>query len=224
LSVGTFCDNCPPYIDNYVRFEDRCLQTAQPVSKALGIPIYVEHGEELIGLLSTTLTAISLFHPTHAGIAERYRPVVPGTGLHPRPGPVESLKPFFSEIDPSWSSIWYPPRTGEDVEEIHNRVDGFLDAFVIELERRFPREHQRILLVSHAATVVALARTLLGDRLLSLRIGCCSLSEFVHVPGNAKWTWKAERLADGAHLKDGSQREWGFPDIEVMGGKVCVLD
>lgn len=25
--------------------EDRCLQTAQPVSIALNVPIYVEHGE-----------------------------------------------------------------------------------------------------------------------------------------------------------------------------------
>jgi len=99
-----------------------------------------------------------------------------------------------------------------------------MDAFFIELEHRLPRKHQRLLLLSHAATVIALARTLLGDRALPLRVGCCSLSEFVHVPGNAKGTWKAERLADGAHLKDGTQREWGFPDIEVMGGKVCVLD
>ena len=45
-------------------FEDRCLQTAQPVSKALGIPIYVEHGQENIGLLLTILTAIS-FLPRH---------------------------------------------------------------------------------------------------------------------------------------------------------------
>ncbi|KAG5733097.1 hypothetical protein E4T56_gene14020, partial [Termitomyces sp. T112] len=47
----------------------RCLQTAKPVSSALGLPIYVEHG-----------------------LAEWYSPVAPGTGLHPRPGSAESLK------------------------------------------------------------------------------------------------------------------------------------
>ena len=32
------------YINTYTRFPDRCLQTAQPVSEASGLSIYVEHG------------------------------------------------------------------------------------------------------------------------------------------------------------------------------------
>ncbi|KAF5377577.1 hypothetical protein D9615_005363 [Tricholomella constricta] len=177
----------------------RCLQTSQPVSSALGIPIYVEHG-----------------------IAEWYSPVVPGTGLHPRPGSAESLRQYFPEIDPSWSSVWYPSRKGEAVEEIHERIDGFLQAFAVQLERRFPGEHSRILFVSHAATVIALARSLMGDRDLRLRVGCCSLSEFERDQGNQDilGAWIAPRLADGAHLKEGASRDWGFEDIEIAAGKV----
>lgn len=123
-----------------------------------------------------------------------------------------------------WSSVWYPSRKGENVKEIHERTDGFLDAFVSEVERKFPGKHSRILLVSHAATVIALARGLVGDRDLPLRVGCCTLSEFARIPTNqgVLGAWKHLRLADGAHLKDGAAREWGFEDIEIAAGKVST--
>ncbi|KAJ6610044.1 histidine phosphatase superfamily [Mycena sp. CBHHK59/15] len=179
----------------------RCLQTSKPVSNALGVPVYVEHG-----------------------ISEWYSPVAEGTGLHPRPGSAASLLQYFpTEIDPdAWASVWYPSRKGEDVQKVHARVGAFLDVFVPEVERRFPGAHRRILLVSHAATIIALARELLGDRALPLRVGCCSLTEVarrrdvIPILGG----WNAKRLADGAHLSEGSSRQWGFEDIEISNGEV----
>jgi len=169
------------------------------VAIALDIPIYVEHG-----------------------IAEWYSPVAPGTGLHPRPGSASTLQTFFSEIDTSWPSVWYPPRKGEKVAEVHARVEGFLEAFIPEIERRYPGKHSRILLVSHAATIIALARSLLGNKDLPLRVGCCSLSEFNRAPEieNVIPPWTAARLADGSHLKEGASRDWGFEDIETARGRV----
>ncbi|KZT30425.1 PGAM-domain-containing protein [Neolentinus lepideus HHB14362 ss-1] len=177
----------------------RCLQTAKPVSQALNVPIYVEHG-----------------------LSEWYSPVEAGTGLHPRPASATELKKHFPEIDDSWSSIWYPSRKGEDVDEVHDRVAGLLKLLVPEVERRFSDRHHRILLVSHAATVIALARELLGNRTLPLRIGCCSLTELDRkseanvVLGG----WEAKRLGSGSHLKEGASRDWGFEDIEIADGKV----
>lgn len=180
----------------------RCLQTAKPVAVALGVPIYVEHG-----------------------ISEWYSPVVPGTGLHPRPGRVSELQSYFSEIDPSWSSVWCPSRKGEDVEEVHVRIDDFLRVFIPGVERKYPGKHTRILLVSHAATTIALVRSLLGDKNLPLRVGCCSLSEFIRAPNmpGVVGSWKAIRLADGDHLTEGASRDWGFEDIEIARGKVGRL-
>lgn len=159
-------------------------------------------------------------------VCKRYSPVTPSSGLHPRPGSAASLRAYFDEIDPAaWSSIWYPPRVGEDVAEVHARAAGFLDAFVPEVERTRPggRAHTRILLVSHAATVIALARALVGAPALPLRVGCCSLTEAVRkrdvIP--VLGGWEARRLADGAHLKEGASREWGFEDILIADGKVC---
>lgn len=81
------------------------------------------------------------------------------------------------------------------------------------------------MLVSHAATIIALVRSLLDDRNLPLRVGCCSISEFVRKEREKEdWKviggWEVKRLADGAHLQDGALRDWGFEDIEIANGKV----
>ncbi|KAH9064302.1 hypothetical protein EDB87DRAFT_1680954 [Lactarius vividus] len=153
------------------------------------------------------------------------RPSNPGTGLHPRPSSASALKAHFSEIDDSWSSLWYCSRKGEDVEALHDRIAGFLAVFVPEVQRRFRGAHKRILLVSHAATVIALARELVGERSLSFRAACCSLTVLDRKVGDAAQLavvggWTARVLSDGSHLKDGAQRDWGFEDIAIADGKV----
>ncbi|CAA7266478.1 unnamed protein product [Cyclocybe aegerita] len=181
----------------------RCLQTSRPLAKALGVPIYVEHG-----------------------VVEWYSPVAPGTGLHPRPGSTESLKTFFSEIDPSWSTLYYPSRKGETVKEVHDRVDEFLVSFFAAIAQRLPLERRRrLLFVTHAATTIALVRSFVGDRELHMKVGCCSISELDrHTDGvregQVLGAFKAIALASGEHLKGGSSREWGFEDIEVEKGRV----
>jgi transcription factor C subunit 7 len=178
----------------------RCLQTSKPIAQALRLPIFVEHG-----------------------ITEWYSPVAPGTGLHPRPYSTTSLQALFPEIDDSWSSLWYPSRKGETVDEVHERTAGFLEAFIPEVERRMPTNHSRILLVSHAATIITLTKELVGDRALPLRVGCCTLTNLKRKT-DAKQVlggWEAKTLATGSHLHDGSQRDWGFADIVVSSdGKV----
>ncbi|KAK2461883.1 hypothetical protein APHAL10511_006346 [Amanita phalloides] len=176
----------------------RCLQTAKPIANALQIPLYVEHG-----------------------ISEWYSRVAPGTGLHPRPGSASSLKQYFPEIDTAWDSIYYSSRQGEDVDAVHERAKSFLSAFIPHVESTLPQEqHSRVMLMSHAATVIVLARALVGDRQLPLRVGCCTVSEFVRDNGGGiLGTWKAVRLADGSLLSGGSSRDWGFEDVQIAHGK-----
>ena len=113
---------------------------------------------------------------------------------------------------------------------MHDRAAGFVSAFVPEVPRRLPRDGgggpARVLLVSHAATVIALARALVGDRALPLRIACCSLTRVERKAGVVdgvqpiEGAWEARLLGDGSHLKDGNQRDWGFEDIEIADGQV----
>ncbi|KAJ7254065.1 histidine phosphatase superfamily [Mycena haematopus] len=164
----------------------RCLQTSQPVAKALGVPIFVEHG-----------------------ISEWYSPVAPNTGLHPRPGPASSLTPTSPKSTLPRGPRSGTPRARGDVAQVHARAAGFLDA------------HARVLLVSHAATTIALARALLGAPGLPMRVGCCSLTEVVRSECYPRvGGWEARRLADGGHLKEGASRDWGFEDIQIEDGKV----
>ena len=101
------------------------------------------------------------------------------------------------------------------MDGFHDRIYEYLSAFIPRVEKLNP-QHKVIMLVSHAAPVVALARGLRGDRELPLRVGCCSLTEFVRKEGE-DWKviggWKARKLASWAHLKDGASREWGFADL-----------
>ncbi|KAI8995587.1 histidine phosphatase superfamily [Trametes punicea] len=177
----------------------RCLQTAVPTAQKFGLPLYVEHG-----------------------LSEWYSPVTPGTGLHPRPASATALRAYFPEIDDSWKSIYYTTRKGEDVPQVHDRARELMRALIPCIERKFGGRHKCILLVSHAATVIALTRELIGDRSLPLRVGCCSLTELHRKPGETKTVgcWEAKRLADGGHLKDGTSRDWGFEDIVIQDGKV----
>jgi len=177
----------------------RCIQTSKPIAQALGLPIFIEHG-----------------------ISEWYSPIVPGTGLHPRPASATSLQAFFPEIDDSWSSVWYPSRKGEVVDEVHKRTAGFLEAFIPEVERRMPATHSRILLVSHAATIITLIRELAGDRELAVRVGCCTLTDIKRKADRKEvlGAWTVKTLATGNHLRDGALRDWGFDDIVISSGKV----
>lgn len=156
------------------------------------------------------------------GLSEWYSPVAPGTGLHPRPASAVELQSYFPEIDPSWSSMWHTSQKGEDVEEVHERTNGFLEVFVPEVERRFG-PNSRVLLVTHAATTITLVRALIGDRDHPLKVGCCSLTIFDRKEqSKILGGWEAKLLADGRHLAGGSDREWGFEYIEVAYGKVRV--
>jgi len=100
--------------------------------------------------------------------------------------------------------------------------------FIPVLDHRSKTKHERILLLSHAATIIALSRELLGDenREMGIRVGCCSLTEFVRKKTKGavlgKESWEVLKLADGGHLTGGASRDWGFEDIEIANGKVVA--
>lgn len=64
----------------------------------------------------------------------------------------------------------------------------------------------------------------MGDRDVNFKAGCCSISEVVRKPdvraNSIFGAYKAVTLAGGAHLKQGSNREWGFEHVEVDKGRV----
>ncbi|VDB99628.1 unnamed protein product [Peniophora sp. CBMAI 1063] len=177
----------------------RCLQTIAPTAEALGIPIFIEHG-----------------------LSEWYSPVEPGTGLHPRPGSAHSLQQHCAHVSPEgWQSVYLPSRHGEDVPDFHDRAADTLRALIPLAEKTLPEnKHERILLMSHAATVIGLARALCGNRELPFRAGCASLTHARRKEDGVVGAFEIVTLGSGKHLKDGLQRDWGFEDIQIADGKV----
>ena len=90
------------------------------------------------------------------------------------------------------------------------------------MEHKYGGKHQRILLVSHAAPIIGLARVLVGDRTLPLRIGTCSITELKpkDASSNAVGNWVATKLGDGSHLKEGASRDWGLEDAVYIDDQV----
>ncbi len=171
---------------------DRTLQTVTPLASALGLPIYVEHGAYRPGSLYLSLRDIN---PSNTGIGEWYLKAAPGTGLHPRPGTATSLKQYFPLIDPRWRTTWHPSRKGESIMGVHDRTADFLRAFFSRLDHAPPPPstegqeaegsdagfgvHKRILFMGHAASAITLVRELVGNRDLSIRVGCCTLTTLI---------------------------------------------
>ncbi|QRV86103.1 histidine phosphatase family containing protein [Ceratobasidium sp. AG-Ba] len=171
----------------------RCLQTANPTSEILSLPILVEHG-----------------------LSEWYSLAEPGTGLHPRPYTAQALQQYFPSIDASWESICFPDQRGETVEGVHKRCSDYLRALVSRIEQHPTlKMHKNIMFVSHAATAIALVRSLVGDKQLPLRVGTCTLSTLNRV-GKGGFQWEAEGvLAGGEFLPNGVERDWGFEDVQL---------
>ncbi|KLO12352.1 phosphoglycerate mutase-like protein [Schizopora paradoxa] len=181
----------------------RCLQTAVPTSKALDLPVFVEHG-----------------------LSEWYAPVEPETGLHPRPGGAKEVKKHIEQVDPVWKSTYYPSRKGEWIHELHSRCGEVLNILGAAIEEDYSGQHRNVLLFSHGAPIIAFTRELVGDRDLPLRIGCCSLTELSRKPGADSTSlvgmFEPVRLASGDHLAEGAQRCWGFDNYITKDGEAVL--
>ena len=181
------------------------MQTSAPTANALKIPVYIENG-----------------------VSEWYSPVVPGTGLHPLPPPASKLAELFPSfgIHPNgWNPPTYiPDRKGETLDGVHDRCHTFLSAFVPRVEQLDNGRHKIVMLVSHAATVIALTRTLVGDREFPMRVACCSLTTLKRDESDrhkSVGVWNVNDLAACHFLKGGVERDWGFEDVELTNGEVC---
>ncbi|WRT64433.1 uncharacterized protein IL334_001365 [Kwoniella shivajii] len=139
----------------------RCIETALPTAKALGIA--GEEGKD----------GVKLEH----GVMEWYSPVIPSTGLHPRPSKPNSLIPFFppNSIDPSYCSTVFPSRRGESLKDLHERAEIFIEAWTGKVESTWP-EVKSVVIFAHAASLIALGRALTGNKELSVTAGCASTS------------------------------------------------
>ncbi|EPS41234.1 hypothetical protein H072_4827 [Dactylellina haptotyla CBS 200.50] len=130
----------------------RCLQTSEPIAKELGLGIQGVDG----------------------GIAEWF-----GTAPfdHPQPATPELLQTFFPFLNTDYTPIITPATRGETMAQVHDRAAYALTRLIEYVDKTHP-EVKAIILVSHAATIIAVGRALVGDENMDVGAGTCSLSVY----------------------------------------------
>ncbi len=172
----------------------RCMQTAWPTAKALAQQLHPE-----------------------PGLSEWFPPAWPnGTGQHPFPPSVADLAEHFPDgaIDEEWTPLLYASPKGETADQLHTRTKRLFKL----LEKRCERLGvQRVLLCSHAATIIALGRSILdaetgeGGKGYPIGAGTASLSLYVRKGTSDEWHQELNGSAD--HLTRGVERDWNFDHV-----------
>ncbi|KAK0554184.1 hypothetical protein OC846_002195 [Tilletia horrida] len=196
----------------------RTVQTSLPTSKALNLPIHLE-----------------------PGLTEWFPPVEPSTanpkdtgGVHPYPPTRALLESEFPEgsLAPTlaWPPCLYADIAGEDVPQLHQRASDILRRIERQCELLYP-DVRRILIVSHAATIIAMGRALVrkgpgapweeGADAKGYHVGAgtASLSQYDR-PADSR-----ARIGDPSaifthvlngscdHLERGLERDWNFAHL-----------
>ncbi|KAK9480600.1 phosphoglycerate mutase-like protein [Lipomyces japonicus] len=188
----------------------RCIETVNNLAERLDLRIYGENGfGEWYGRTRKT---------------------------HPSPAPVTVLKSVFPRVDTEYEPICVPSTDGETIRELHDRAATAL-AQLISTINQTKTDVKTLLICSHAATIIALGRALVGDDTVEIRTGTCSISVYESAAGddnndnnnnnntatttttttttnyyNNKGLGKWKFVANGytAHLTNGEERHWSF--------------
>lgn len=110
------------------------------------------------------------------------------------------------------SALLRPTRRGETREELHLRAQTFLRLLILYLDSH-PERPRTVLLMTHAATNIALGRALMGEvpdgtSTKEVRTGCCSLGKYVReaeARSGELGVWKQELNGDCSFLKKGEE-------------------
>ncbi|KAI1426235.1 histidine phosphatase superfamily [Xylaria sp. FL1777] len=76
---------------------------------------------------------------------------------HPTSAPLDELNALFADLDADYISSPAPPRRGESIPQLYERVASCMDAIIAQCDKEGKKS---VLISTHAAVVVALGRVL----------------------------------------------------------------
>lgn len=129
----------------------------------------------------------------------------------PLPAPTSDLaNKYFSPslIDESYTPVIDHSTVGETYDQLLARTKDFVAKLIARLDSEAPHI-ENILIVTHAATKIALGRALLHDDYIDIRTGTCSLDTYVRDP-EAPENWIAKSLGQTSYLTNGEEMHWNF--------------
>ncbi|GAM17209.1 hypothetical protein SAMD00019534_003840 [Acytostelium subglobosum LB1] len=127
--------------------------------------------------------------------------------------PEEELQPLTNaELSKTYPiDMTYQPTTtsfpgAESEQDLMNRTK----IAMTRLQEKFKGE--TFIIVTHAATLIALGRAVIDDNNYPFRSGVCSLTKFVESKLSTEDNkWTVEFTGEVSHLKNGEQFHWTFP-------------
>lgn len=179
----------------------RCLETSQPTARVLGLKVAIDRG-------------VGEWFKTDRGIV-------------PTPAGYDQLGEFFPEVIAN-ADMWegsgvIPSGKGETQTDIFRRCQEFWATFLPKFEEQYPAI-STILIVTHAATKIALGMSLMDHGSVNeeitfegqktkLRAGACSIDKYARDLDS--WVLKENGRTD--FLKDGEEMNWNF-DVKFEAG------
>lgn len=176
----------------------RCLQTTEPIAEVMELPIHIERG-----------------------IGEWYKP---DRDVIPEPAPFEVLENFFpGKLNGEWGATVVPSNKGETETDIFDRCREFWPRFIARVEQQYP-DVEKLMLVTHAATKIALGMSLLGfsscrepidEDGTIIRSGACSLDKYELLQEEEDLPfpqrhWKMTMNGNTEFLSRGEEMHWDF--------------
>lgn len=172
----------------------RCVETSAPIAEELKVPLVIERG-----------------------VGEWFKK---DRGIVPEPANYDLLKQFFKQLadEETWdrdsSTGVIPSLEGENEDDIFERAALLWKKFIPAFEAKFPNIN-KILIVTHAATKIALGMQLLGrssvyDTINNegeiLKAAACSLDKYVKSNDN----WEIMMNGNCSFLTEGEEMDWNF--------------
>ncbi|KAF3913210.1 hypothetical protein AA313_de0206761 [Arthrobotrys entomopaga] len=147
---------------------------------------------------------------------------------HPLPATPELLKTFFPMLNTEYKPIITPAIRGETMAQIHDRAAYALTRLIDYVDKEHPTV-KVIVLASHAATVIATGRALVGDDQMEIRAGTCSCSTYKRKDVNSIPEWVD---VDGKEVQSTGNLDLSKVPIPVlpwrgkgvMGGWTCEVN
>ncbi|EGW29959.1 uncharacterized protein SPAPADRAFT_63583 [Spathaspora passalidarum NRRL Y-27907] len=178
----------------------RCVETCAAISKMLDCKVAIERG-----------------------ISEWFRKQ---RKTKPIPADYKQLNHFFPDVlidEEEWPrdrSVGVIPNTeGEDYDEVYDRCKQFVKKFIPIFEAKYP-QIENVLIVSHAASAIAVGSALLELNSLvdfidedknMIRAGACSVSKYVRVTNpDSEKKWEIVMNGNCEFLTDGEEMNWDF--------------
>lgn len=183
----------------------RCVETITPTADALDLQINIDRG-----------------------LGEWFKP---NRSTIPIPANSEQMHKFFKRVPSKMVWAWdtvIPSVAGETEEAIFNRCKTFWSEFIPKLQSQYP-EIKSIIIVTHAATKIALGMSLMGyssnrDVLHpkdkgdgeTTRLGgsTCSVDAYQLTDDD----WRLALNSETKFMKNGAEMEWHFATSQFEAG------